>query len=211
MCLSHCWGDDTSLLIKTLKDNIEDWKRRIPLAMLPQTFVDAVRITRDLKIRYLWVDSLCIIQDDPQDWERESAEMASIYKNSYLTIAATASKDSSEGCFRSRKPFSVLLKPGVERTKPDPSQILLVYPDSENTIYQYMLEAPLHARGWAFQEMFLSPRTLHFCEDQLFWQCLEQTATEDGLIDFGSYSRHYNKISSVLEGTLGMKLHFAKC
>lgn len=70
--------------------------------MLPQTFQDAIAVTHNLTIRYLWVDSLCIIQDDPQDWQRESSRMASIYGNAYLVFSATHAAQESQGCFSSR-------------------------------------------------------------------------------------------------------------
>jgi len=65
---------------------------------LPKTFQHAVKITRDIGIRFLWIDSLCIVQDDPADWEIEASKMASIYSGSYLTIAAISSRDSRGGC-----------------------------------------------------------------------------------------------------------------
>jgi hypothetical protein len=68
VCLSHCWGN--AQLVKTLTNNIEGMKRGIALASLPKTFQDAVLMTRRLGIRYLWIDSLCIIQDDGDDWDR---------------------------------------------------------------------------------------------------------------------------------------------
>jgi hypothetical protein len=174
-------------LIKTDKDNLETWKIQIPLAVLPQTFADAVKITRAMNIQYLWIDSLCIVQDDMDDWQNEAALMATIYRNSYLTIAATASKDSSGGCFRPRKPFA-LVPAEVEPTQHShPSEASIFHVDSMHTVIG-MLHAPLNKRGWTFQETALSCRTLHFCEDQLLWHCLERTSTEDGTIDFPGYN-----------------------
>ena len=72
----------------------------ISMRSLPRTFRDAVVATRKLSIRYLWIDSLCIIQDDENDCQRESSYMVSIFQNEYLTLAATASSDNSGGCFR---------------------------------------------------------------------------------------------------------------
>jgi hypothetical protein len=69
---------------------------------LPKTFQNAITVTRMLGIRYLWIDSLCIIQDDVKDWEEQSAITGGIYSQSYLIIAASASKDSSGGCFLPR-------------------------------------------------------------------------------------------------------------
>lgn len=97
LCLSHCWGDYQP--IRTTKANIEDHKQNIPWQLLPQTFQDVIDLTRFLNIRYLWIDSLCIIQDDRNDWARESIAMAGIYGNSYLTVSATAAANCSQGLY----------------------------------------------------------------------------------------------------------------
>ena len=88
--LSHRWENKANL-IKTTTSTIQEYRHGINLNSLPKVFTDAVTICRRLQIRYLWIDTLCIIQDNEQDWERESARMADIYANSYLTIAASSS------------------------------------------------------------------------------------------------------------------------
>jgi hypothetical protein len=85
----------------TKRETIEDRKRGILIRELPRTFRDAVSIARRLQIQYVWIDSLCIIQDNKFDWEREASKMADIYANAYLTIAASFSSDSSSGCLPS--------------------------------------------------------------------------------------------------------------
>jgi Heterokaryon incompatibility protein (HET) len=72
---------------------------RIPGGDLPKTFQDAIIFARSLGIDFIWIDSFCIVQDDEIDWARESAEMSSIYQNSFITIAATKSEDHDGGCF----------------------------------------------------------------------------------------------------------------
>jgi hypothetical protein len=96
-CLSHCWGKDK--LITTTSQTIVCHLNSIPIAVLPKTFGDAVTLTRNLGLRYLWIDSLCIIQDSAEDWQIESSKMADIYHNSFLTIAGISSPDSRGGCF----------------------------------------------------------------------------------------------------------------
>jgi hypothetical protein len=66
---------------------------------LPQTFCDGIIFSLELGIEYLWIDALCIVQDDTKDWEIESAKVADIYQNYYLTLAATTSSSDTEGCF----------------------------------------------------------------------------------------------------------------
>ncbi|KAJ3541559.1 hypothetical protein NM208_g4552 [Fusarium decemcellulare] len=96
MTLSHCWGGHGN--ITTTAQNLEAHQQEIPWACLSRTFRDAIMVTRELDCHYLWIDSLCIIQDNQQDWEKESAQMASIYENSFLTIAASRSADGEGGC-----------------------------------------------------------------------------------------------------------------
>ncbi|ENH67407.1 hypothetical protein FOC1_g10010677 [Fusarium oxysporum f. sp. cubense race 1] len=96
-CLSHCWGKIK--IVKTTTQTIGSFKTEVPLDQLSKTFRDAVDICRSLGIIYLWIDSLCIIQDSPEDWREQAAQMADVYQHSFLTIAATKSHDGSQGCF----------------------------------------------------------------------------------------------------------------
>jgi hypothetical protein len=98
MTLSHCWG--LAKPLSTTIHNIQARKENLSMDTLPPTFRDAVVLTRALNIRYLWIDSLCIIQDDIGDWELESSKMATVYSNSYLNIAATSAQDCQEGLFK---------------------------------------------------------------------------------------------------------------
>jgi hypothetical protein len=97
IALSHRWQNDTPM---TTGDNLRDRRGSIKLADLPQTFQGAVLITRRLGIRYLWIDSLCIIQDDERDWEYEAANMDSVYASAYCTVAlSSASATRGSGTF----------------------------------------------------------------------------------------------------------------
>ena len=98
VCLSHCWGSPSVRPIQTTKRSISQHRKRIPFTHLSLTFKDAVRITRDLGQRYLWIDSLCIVQDDEQDWVKEASKMPNIYGAAMLTLAALKSADGSFGC-----------------------------------------------------------------------------------------------------------------
>jgi hypothetical protein len=98
VALSHCWGSFIPSC-KTTQATLLDRKTKISWTLLPRTFQDAVTFIRRLHIQYLWIDTLCIIQDDVNDWLAESGKMHSLYANSYLTIAATSSRDSRGGLF----------------------------------------------------------------------------------------------------------------
>jgi hypothetical protein len=99
--LSHCWGSGPRLT--TTKSNWSKLALNVSFNALPPLFQDAVIITRQLGLRYIWIDSLCIIQDSLRDWETESSKMGSIYQNSYITISATNSSDGSAKCLAARR------------------------------------------------------------------------------------------------------------
>lgn len=115
IALSHCWGGRQPLI--TTKENISSMRTCIPWGELPNTFQDAITVTRMLGLRYVWIDSLCIVQDDAQDWEREAAKMALIFEAAYLTIAATAASNGSVCIFR--ESFSSQFD-GLKRAYPHP-------------------------------------------------------------------------------------------
>jgi hypothetical protein len=99
--LSHCWGESK---FRTLDmASLREFQEAIPQEALSKTFCDAIFIARGLGIFYLWIDSLCIIQDDPEDWRTESAPMSSVYGGSTLNIAASAARDGRVGCFFDRE------------------------------------------------------------------------------------------------------------
>ena len=90
IALSHCWGD-VSAIFTTTKATFEDRLLEIPWSKLPKSFQDAISITRAIHVEYLWIDSLCIIQDDSEDWKAESVKMAEVYSGAYLTIFSNGS------------------------------------------------------------------------------------------------------------------------
>jgi hypothetical protein len=147
--------------------------QKIRLAELPKTFRDAVVITRKLGARYLWIDSLCIVQDEMKDWETESKNMANVYQNSLLTIAAAASPDSQTGCFLQRES-------GMEMKIKHGKCTFYLQHINRNWALPSPTGGPLQSRGWVLQEMLLSQRILFFSEDQLFWECHSTSLSEDG-------------------------------
>lgn len=177
VCLSHCWGEGASVT-KTTRQNLKAHTKGIAIDKLPKTFQDAVDITRRLGIDYLRIDSLCIIQNSEGDWEKEASRMADIYEGAYLTVAATSSMNSLEGCYRSypspirEKGFLYTTKTGLSSTvycRPVYRHFGLdvAVPNSDETFDDF----PLLDRGWVFQERFLSPRVLHYCNAELVFEC----------------------------------------
>ncbi|KAF2138579.1 uncharacterized protein K452DRAFT_328760 [Aplosporella prunicola CBS 121167] len=103
--LSHCWGagEQGKTPLTTSRDTYRHRCQDIPWTELPRTFQDAITLTRLIGCEFIWIDSLCIVQDDDDDWKEQSYQMADIYSHGYLNLAATAATDSSYGCFFARR------------------------------------------------------------------------------------------------------------
>ncbi|PQE11538.1 heterokaryon incompatibility protein [Rutstroemia sp. NJR-2017a BVV2] len=140
---------------------------------------DAVKIARSLGIFYIWIDSLCIIQDSDEDWKAEAAKMGDVYAGAACTIASTGSPSSEGGCYHPRKTLS--LRPceiGVSsRTDLLPTWIY-IRRDDLSDFRRGVDRAILNTRGWVLQERLLSRRILHFGAEQLYWECCQRAASE---------------------------------
>ena len=165
--------------LTTISTNISDRVSSIPMEILPPTFRDAVKITRALRLQYIWIDSLCIIQDSKVDWEQEGAQMANIYKNSHVTLAAESSRDSQGGILKPRMlDFSPVEIPLVSKGR-DISTTMFVRPalDSwEDTVTGD--KSMLCSRAWVLQESLLAPKTIHFGAQQMMWECRSVSIAE---------------------------------
>ncbi|KAI1480201.1 HET-domain-containing protein [Daldinia eschscholtzii] len=163
--LSHRWGKPTGQpRFGTLCANIESFKDYINLDDLPQTFKDAVIVTRHLGIKFLWIDSLCIIQDSAEDWITESAKMDEIFNSAYCTIAASSAGSTTEGFLRERQERETVV---IQKDEADPLYISEVIDNFRGDIE----EGELNQRGWVLQERALSRRTIYFSERQMYWEC----------------------------------------
>jgi hypothetical protein len=147
-------------------------------SILCRTMRDAVVITRSIGIRYLWIDALCIIQDDYDDWAREALMMAQVYTRSFITIAGSSSADGDGGCFypTSKGPSAKLKWTLAGRTAPEEVGFRK---GNINRFRDAVLNGPLNKRAWVLQERSLSPRILYYTKDGLFWEC-EEAISMDG-------------------------------
>jgi hypothetical protein len=198
MTLSHRWGSQEIVTLNS--QNLDNFREKIDFEKLPKTFQDAAIITRKLGIRYLWIDSLCIIQSgagSAADWHRESAAMDRVYLHSFLNIGATGAIDGTSGCFRERD-YVEVFRPVL--SKPECKTHYLQYRQKyrlieESFLDDWLFNEPLLERGWVYQERFLAPRMLHFGSKQLFWECSEMRVCESfpayllPPIDFASLSK----------------------
>ncbi|OCK96983.1 HET-domain-containing protein [Cenococcum geophilum 1.58] len=168
VCLSHCWG--RSQHFKTETTSLEDRMASIAFSAMPRTFQDVVTITRNIGMKHLWIDSLCIVQDSEEDWNRESAKMGRIYHDASITIFAEGADSDDGGCFVShnsrekrlcRSPmFDEIISLFTSRAQ-SPSYIQA----------QGQWRLPLHQRGWVLQEQILSFRSLNYDLWEASWRC----------------------------------------
>ena len=173
--LSHRWAD--SAVIQTTSSNLEQFLHAIPVTSLSKTFQDAFTAARSyLDVRYIWIDSLCIIQDDLHDWRAESTTMQNVYYHSCCNLSAIATSSGVHGLFPPRD---------IDRVRPCKVETNWVDCNPETHILipkrfwdEQLDYAPLSRRGWVFQERWLAPRILHFGSDQLLWECSELNASE---------------------------------
>ena len=174
--LSHCWGESQPLTTKLA--TLEARQSCIMDSQLPKSFMDAVTACRKLDIKYLWIDSLCIIQDSKEDWQAESATMGNVYGNSILTIAAACAENCEKGLFFRRNAL---------RTRPCFARIFGVWciierhPNLVTEIYGNLRLTSswiLDTRAWVLQEQILACRTVSFFNDGVYWNCANLRASE---------------------------------
>ncbi|KAK8241512.1 heterokaryon incompatibility protein-domain-containing protein, partial [Phyllosticta capitalensis] len=181
LCLSHCWGDPKHhpRPLETKKESLKRHKEQISWKSLPKTFQDAISFVRSLGESYIWIDSLCIVQDCPDDWNQEASKMADVYSNSYLTLAATKTTNSTESLFSK---LDDEYKPHPYDFEENGSMYTLYF---RKSFYHWTTDnearpPPLLQRAWVYQERFLSPRTLHFGAQELLWECKKFATCECG-------------------------------
>lgn len=166
VALSHRWGKLEDVACTTTK-NISERIKQISLASLSPLFRDAVEITRFLGIKYLWIDSLCIIQDDPEEWNQEAVRMSSTFQHAEIAISALRSEDGSSGFLGPRYEESVAIPFRKTAKKKIEGSILL-----RLGVSSFELEyGALNRRGWIFQERILPRRILSFSNKTTYFEC----------------------------------------
>lgn len=201
IALSHCWGGYIATTLTS--ETSSQYQHALPQAELPANFRDSITIARQLGIHYLWIDSLCILQDSAQDWEKESQMMARVYGDATLTLSAIAASGSSIGLLSNNPPPAPQPSPVTLRIHPsdDPAYHVLVHredPDEES-LRSLTNSAPLSLRGWTLQEAILSPRTLFYGARQIYWSCPETYHAADGLcLHLKAPQSQYPAISNLL-------------
>ncbi|KAI1313348.1 heterokaryon incompatibility protein-domain-containing protein [Xylaria venustula] len=218
--LSHCWGPPQGgKPTKTTKENLESRKAGVSMLDLSPLFQDAILLCRMVGCYYIWIDSLCIIQDDNSDWKEQSQKMAEIYSNAWFNIAATGFPDSTRSMFQDRWSFG---SEDAQSRRPVQSYRLhtalnnnsVQVRQTHRRDHEYLRgvlirnrseQAPLIDRAWAFQEILLSQRIIHVCSSELIWEC--QTlqdcecksfnGAEDSIFNYVNLKQQLRKIKNI--------------
>ncbi|SCO22620.1 uncharacterized protein FFE2_15391 [Fusarium fujikuroi] len=207
VCLSHRWGDPTHKQLKTTTRTLDSHMKNIEWESLPATFKDAVTVCRSMDVKYLWIDSLCILQSfaditpnelevTRQDFAQENSNMARTYQHSHFTISADLSDHMDSGFF-SRDPVDEYRK---EVTTDSGNQAFWYI---RKRINHYREDIPcLETRGWTLQEFLLPPRVLHFGKFDIAWRCKTRITCECGHIDRQeSMQSHWHRFHMTEEAT----------
>jgi Heterokaryon incompatibility protein (HET) len=190
--LSHCWGDGPTLILNNT--TMKEFLQRIPESKLllsgATTFRHAICVTRCLGFRYLWIDSLCINQEDEAEKLEEISRMGEIYSKAVLNISATGASSGSDGLFFHRRldhmPCSKTSEYTVgQGTSHTTREIVAYTTDFAGEIVAHTTDfgddvdfGHLNSRGWVFQERMLARRVLHFTRNQIYWECRSLNAAE---------------------------------
>ena len=161
--LSYCWGGAAKICLK--KANISNFEAGVAVGDLPKTIQDAIYFTAGLGLQWLWVDSLCIIQDSDEDKAHEIKNMYNTYKNCFVTIAALGATHNDAGLYVERDPLKYAR---CELARISGGYSIAIDPPMQRKTRQNCPK--LLTRGWVMQERIIAPRTVHFGQ-VVTWEC----------------------------------------
>lgn len=175
--LSHCWGDPAvhQPPFKTTTGNFSSMLRGIHFQILPKNYQHAIIVCRSMNIQYIWIDSLCIIQDDKIDWENESPKMAQYYEHAYITIIPAAASSCHDG-FLDRIPTNdstvgLDFQPSDDRIIQGTYRLGSHFAPEPVLFYDDVAESKWGTRGWTFCEGIFSKRRVYFGKNTIYWSC----------------------------------------
>ncbi|KAJ8111676.1 hypothetical protein ONZ43_g5562 [Nemania bipapillata] len=171
VALTHCWGKKP--MNKLCTGNEAEWRCGIDPSTLSQNFQDALRITRLLGYRHIWIDALCIVQDSAKDWEEQAPKMAEVYSCASLVLSAAFATNSDEG-FLQYRPSLVTPMLGPESAY----FVSEAFLDNENSFRRIIDMCPLNSRSWCAQERIMATRILHYTPYGMLWECSQDFWTE---------------------------------
>ncbi|PQE04863.1 HET domain-containing protein [Rutstroemia sp. NJR-2017a BBW] len=204
IALSYCWGTGTGKapLYCTTAENIDNFKSGVDIHTLPKTFIDSILLCKHLGVNYIWIDAMCIIQGDANDWNEQAPQMGDIYSNAIFTIAAATGDNSQSGLFVDRDPrpnYPATLN--CQYTTEDGLTTSATFLTCKDFVNEK--RGHLDTRGWTFQEYYLPSRTLRFSQFGMYWSCSSINASEampmgikpsNNKSDYDNYIRKNKKI-----------------
>jgi len=208
-CLSYCWGGPQHFATTTA--NLEAYHKMLPYSDIPKTIIDSFEVTRGLGFNLIWIDSLCIVQDDKSDVQREMGQMLRVYQNARVTISAANASTCQEGFLKEKfspdGPFHLPV-----RVHGDKFGSLIVRPQSSlftggGKWKTYIsTPQPINSRAWTLQESFVSPCLLIFTNNSLYWKCPSAFLSRDDSLpewmQWEKQSKHWGFISPSRNGIL---------
>jgi len=190
--LSHCWGGSTGH--ETTHENLYTrMKYGLNICDLPRSFQDAITITHNLDIHYIWIDSICINQEDMKEWESECLKMGSVYGNASLVIAASLAANSHYGIYGQRQLHQIRLEWLQQKIDGQVREVIdhtVWYKDEPSWQVYNDSGLPLFMRAWAFQERLLARRIVHFTPREIVWECRSASYCECGTMNRLSLEEH---------------------
>ncbi|KAF5987950.1 hypothetical protein FBULB1_1700 [Fusarium bulbicola] len=171
VALSYRWGND--LPLRLTQDTMGDFIKGLPISKLPETLQDAVRISRNLGFQFIWIDALCIVQDDENDWVEQSALMADVYRYSSLNLCAADAAGCGSGMVEMAAPHLMEIATSTAQSKDtDSTETVVLVGGPISTAIIDWDRCGLLSRGWVFQEGLCSPRGLYVSRRHgLWWDC----------------------------------------
>ncbi|KAF3761990.1 HET-domain-containing protein [Cryphonectria parasitica EP155] len=182
IALSHQWGKLKHFC--TTMQNIEHHRDKINMHELPSTFRDAVNVTRGLGIRYIWIDSICIIQGADGDFHQEAPKMEGVFSSAYVVLAASSSDGQNDGFLKERGSRQCIRI--LHENMPD-----FYIGHFIDDFTKDVIDSPLNKRGWVLQERALARRTIYFTHTQTYWECGQGVHCE-------TFRKMHNELSSFI-------------
>ncbi|CAH0025043.1 unnamed protein product [Clonostachys rhizophaga] len=173
--LTHRWSHDTPKLLQT---NCEQYYTFQSDNMLPQDYQDIISICRAMSVQFLWIDSLCILQDSPEDLLREIKTMLNVYQNALLTLSICWDYSDST-IFPSRRGDTLSIVPPNDESKNIAySTTGCAFVNHVDEFKINVTHSLVNSRGWVLQERTLSRRIVYLGNEQLYWECDGAIASE---------------------------------
>ncbi|PSR77245.1 heterokaryon incompatibility protein-domain-containing protein [Coniella lustricola] len=214
-CLSYCWGT-SGLPLKTTSKTLAEYKAGLPEREIPQLFRDAIFMTQSVGIQYLWIDALCILQDDKRDWERESALMSDIFRSAHITIGAAIASSCHDTLFQPRENPYIDIDFQSKLCSDVSGQVSIDLRGIQYSRSRFSWQADLqdsvwNTRGWVWQEQHIAQRLLIVGKRMVHLRCHSRLLSEDGgiLDDFGHPSAALQHLDEEMAGWMDSMVEVA--